>query len=65
MCYGARSEVSLEAVRSGAQYGLHTPDAIHAATAIDFQATGILTNNERFKALTKEALWICLFDGTG
>ena len=55
-------EISLEAARLRAQYDLRTPDAIHAATAVTSKVTGILTNDKRFKALTREGLEIWLFD---
>ncbi|MGD8589401.1 MAG: PIN domain-containing protein [Chromatiales bacterium] len=55
-------EISMEAARLRAQYDLRTPDAIHAATAVVSKATGILTNDKRFKALTGEGLAIWLFD---
>ena len=56
------TEISREAARLRADYGLRTPDAIHGATAIINQATGILTNDKRLKVLTQEGLSIWLFD---
>ena len=56
------TEISREAARLRADYGLRIPDAIHGATAIINQATGILTNDKRLKALTQEGLSIWLFD---
>jgi len=56
------TEISMEAARLRADHGLRTPDAIHGATAIITQATGILTNDKRLKALTKEGLSVWLFD---
>lgn len=56
------TEISREAARLRADYGLRTPDAIHGATAIITQASGILTNDERLKVLTQEGLSIWLFD---
>ena len=55
-------EISVEAARLRADHGLRTPDAIHGATAIITQATGILTNDKRLKALTDEGLSVWLFD---
>jgi predicted nucleic acid-binding protein len=55
-------EISKEAARLRAQYGLRTPDAIHAATAMLCQASGILTNDKRFRVLSEEGLAIWLFD---
>ena len=56
------TEISMEAARLRADHGLRTPDAIHGATAIITQATGILTNDKRLKALTDEGLSVWLFD---
>ncbi|MCP3870453.1 MAG: type II toxin-antitoxin system VapC family toxin [Gammaproteobacteria bacterium] len=56
------TEISREAARLRADYGLRTPDAIHGATAIINLATGILTNDKRLKVLTQEGLSIWLFD---
>ncbi len=56
------TEISMEAARLRAVYGLRTPDAIHAATAIISRATGILTNDKQLKILTREGLSIWLFD---
>jgi len=55
-------QISMEAARLRADYGLPTPDAIHAATAITTQTFGILTNDKRLKVLTREGLSIWLFD---
>ncbi len=56
------TEISMEAARLRADYGLRTPDAIHGATAIVTQASGILTNDKRLQVLTQEGLSIWLFD---
>jgi len=56
------TEISMGAARLRADYGLRTPDAIHAATAISTQSTGILTNDKRLKMLSPEGLSIWLFD---
>ena len=56
------TEISREAARLRADYGLRTPDAIHGATAIITQASGILTNDKQLKVLTREGLSIWLFD---
>lgn len=55
-------EISMEAARLRADHGLRTPDAIHGATAIIAQASGILTNDKRLKVLAQERLSIWLFD---
>ena len=56
------TEISMGAARLRADYGLRTPDAIHAATAISTQSTGILTNDKHLKVLSPEGLSIWLFD---
>jgi predicted nucleic acid-binding protein len=56
------TKISMEAARLRADHGLRTPDAIHGATAIITEASGILTNDKRLKALTQEGLSIWLFD---
>ncbi len=56
------TEISMEAARLRADHGLRTPDAIHGATAIITRASGILTNDQRLKVLTREGLSIWLFD---
>jgi len=56
------TEISMEAARLRAKYGLRTPDAIHASTAISTQSSGILTNDKQLKVLTQEGLSIWLFD---
>ena len=56
------TEISMEAARLRARYGLRTPDAIHGATALLGQADGILTNDKNFNHLANEGLNIWLFD---
>ena len=56
------TEISMEAARLRADHGLRTPDAIHGATAIVTQASGLLTNDNRLKVLGQEGLSIWLFD---
>ena len=56
------TEISMEAARLRAEYGLRTPDAIHGATAIVTQASGILTNDKQLNLLAREGLSIWLFD---
>jgi predicted nucleic acid-binding protein len=52
----------VEASRLRALYGLRTPDAIHAATALRSSADGILSNDKRLSRLTAEGLQLWLFD---
>ena len=56
------TQISMEAARLRADYRLRTPGAIHAATAIITQTSGILTNDKQLKVLTQEGLSIWLFD---
>ena len=56
------TEIGIEAARLRAEYGLRTPDAIHAATAITTQSSGILSNDKQLKVLTREGLSVWLFD---
>lgn len=56
------TEISMEAARLRAEYGLRTPDAIHGASAIVTRATGVLTNDKQLKILAREGLSIWLFD---
>ena len=56
------TEIGMEAARLRADHGLRTPDAIHGATAIVNEASGILTNDKRLKVLTREGLSVWLFD---
>ena len=56
------TEISMEAARLRATYGLRTPDAIHSATAIVNQATGILTNDKHLRKIGREGISVWLFD---
>lgn len=42
-------EIAALAAQVRGQYGLHTPDALQAATAISAGATGLITNDAAFK----------------
>jgi predicted nucleic acid-binding protein len=46
--------ISREAARMRATYGLRTPDAIHAATALHQKADLILTNDKHFNRIHTE-----------
>jgi predicted nucleic acid-binding protein len=46
--------ISREAARLRATYGLRTPDALHAATALYQKADLILTNDKHFKRIHTE-----------
>jgi predicted nucleic acid-binding protein len=46
--------ISREAARLRAIYGLRTPDALHAATALHQKANLILTNDKHFKRIHTE-----------
>ena len=54
--------ISLEAARLRAIYNLRTPDTIHAATALVAKADGIVTNDKRFKRLSREGMKIWMID---
>jgi len=56
------TDISQEAARLRAVHGLRTPDAIHGATALITQATGMLTNDKKLKILSREGLSVWLFD---
>ncbi|MEA3413713.1 MAG: PIN domain-containing protein [Pseudomonadota bacterium] len=56
------TEISREAARLRAVHGLRTPDAIHGATALVTQASGMLTNDKQLKILGREGLAIWLFE---
>jgi uncharacterized protein len=53
--------ITSKAAHLRATYGLRTPDAIHAATALVTEATGIVSNDAGFRRLERE-LRIWLFD---
>lgn len=56
------AELSVEAAKIRAQYGLRTRDAIHAATALAASADCFITNDKGFAALHNQfSVW--LFDG--
>ena len=54
--------ISREAARLRAAYGLRTPDALHAATAIHQKADLILTNDKHFKRIHTEIPIVFLDD---
>lgn len=56
-------EISAEAARLRAMHDIRTPDAIHAATAINAGARGIITNDRGFLKITKQ-MDIYLFDAS-
>lgn len=56
------TQICLEAARLRATYNLRTPDAIHAATAIMAKADGIVTNDRRWRRLSREGLKIWMID---
>jgi len=55
-------QTSILAARLRAEYGLRTPDAIHAATALTAGADGIVTNDNHMKRIQKEKLEIWLIE---
>ena len=56
------AETAAMAARLRAEYGLRTPDAIHAATALLAGANGILTNDRQLRRLRGKGFAIWLFD---
>jgi len=56
------AETAVMAARLRAGYGLRTPDAIHAATAMMARADGILTNDRQLRRLEETGLKVWLFD---
>ena len=55
-------EMAVRASRLRARHRLRTPDAIHAATALEHGASGIITNDSDFRCLRDEGLQVWLFD---
>jgi predicted nucleic acid-binding protein len=53
--------IAQNAARLRAEYGLRTPDALHAATALDRNADLLLTDDSHFRRIEKE-LRICRID---
>ncbi len=56
------ARVAEGAARLRAQYNLHTPDAIHAATALAAGAAWIVTNDRRLRRIEPEGVKVWLFD---
>lgn len=50
------------AARLRGLYGLHTPDAIHAATALHARADWLVTNDRRLRRVEAEGIDVWLFD---
>jgi predicted nucleic acid-binding protein len=56
------AEISIAAAQLRASHSLRTPDAIHAATAMESKTRGIITNDKEFQKLTSPNFGIWLFD---
>jgi predicted nucleic acid-binding protein len=56
-------DIAVTAARLRATYRLRTPDAMHAATALQAGAAGFVTNDHRLSRLTAEGLKLWTFDG--
>ena len=54
--------LTVDAARLRATYNLRTPDAIHVATALVGKADGIVTNDRRWRRLSREGLKIWMID---
>lgn len=53
------TEIAADAARLRARYGIRTPDAIHAATALAGEAEGIFTNDQGLVRLEPELkIWL-------
>lgn len=53
------AEIAADAARLRARYGIRTPDAIHAATALSGGAAGIITNDQGLVRLEPELkIWL-------
>ena len=57
--------ISTAAARLRANHGLRTPDAIHAATALESDATGFLTNDKSFLKIATGDFGVWLFGDHG
>ncbi|WP_155309060.1 type II toxin-antitoxin system VapC family toxin [Desulfosarcina ovata] len=57
--------ISIAAARLRALHGLRTPDAIHAATAVEGGATGMITNDKHFLKLVESDFDVWLFKKGG
>lgn len=55
------TEISIRAARLRAEYGLRTPDSIHAATALLVDATGIISNDRDLLKMEGTGLDVILF----
>jgi predicted nucleic acid-binding protein len=55
------TEISAAAARLRAVHGLRTPDAIHAATALESDAAGFITNDKSFLKLVTGDFGVWLF----
>lgn len=55
-------EIADQAARLRAEFQLKTPDAIQAATALDSQATGFISNDPVFKRVEVEDLEVVILD---
>jgi len=53
------TEIAADAARLRARYGIRTPDAIHAATALAGSADGLITNDQGLVRLEPElGIWL-------
>lgn len=58
------AEISTVAAQLRAIHGLRTPDAIHAATALESKTKGIITNDKDFQKIASPHFSVWLFDTT-
>jgi len=57
--------ISIAAAQLRATHKLRTPDAIHAATALESGAHGLITNDKEIRKIATKNFGIWLFDATG
>ncbi|MCK4503257.1 MAG: PIN domain-containing protein [Desulfuromonadales bacterium] len=55
-------KISTAAAHLRATHGLRTPDAIHAATALESKTRGIITNDKGFQKIASPDFGVWLFD---
>jgi predicted nucleic acid-binding protein len=56
------SHVAVRAAKLRARYNLHTPEAVHVATAVENGAQWFITDDHRLRRVESEGLRVWLFD---
>jgi predicted nucleic acid-binding protein len=57
--------ISVAAAKLRSVYKLRTPDAIHAATAMESGAQGLITNDKEIRKIATKNFGVWLFDASG